>query len=388
MMSNIFKGTQFSSFVFDLTLKKDKSLAKFMKTMNEAQAIRKRVQQPIVFLPALLHQKGESSIYPNTISIIQGQSGVHKSGIAQLICSSLIKKTEHNQSLLGFELQESAADIHVLYIDTERNLVDQFPFAIQKILIQGGYNISDNPKNLHYISFVSIPRKERQDLLDTYLKYYTKTIHGHLVVVLDVSTDFLGDFNSVNDTMVLSDLMNMMINQHNVTFICVIHENPGSEKARGHFGTEMFNKASTVIQVADVKNDRGIVGNYQLNYKKNRNTKRLPTLYFKYDEENRGLVELDAESVKELLDSQKKMNQRAQVIKILESLFETKDNVFREETLVSIENNFGVKDRTAETRLNEVLKNEVIISKNGIPHKLMIRTVQKKHQYYLLPLNQ
>jgi hypothetical protein len=182
--------------------------------------------------------------------------------------------------------------------------------------------------------------------------------------------------------------MNMMINQHNVTFICVIHENPGSEKARGHFGTEMFNKASTVIQVADVKNDRGIVGNYQLNYKKNRNTKRLPTLYFKYDEENRGLVELDAESVKELLDSQKKMNQRAQVIKILESLFETKDNVFREETLVSIENNFGVKDRTAETRLNEVLKNEVIISKNGIPHKLMIRTVQKKHQYYLLPLNQ
>jgi hypothetical protein len=207
-------------------------------------------------------------------------------------------------------------------------------------------------------------------------------------VVLDVSTDFLGDFNSVNDTMVLSDLMNMMINQHNVTFICVIHENPGSEKARGHFGTEMFNKASTVIQVADVKNDQGIVGNYKLNYKKNRNTKRLPTLYFKYDEEIRGLVELDAESVKELLDSQKKMNQRSIVKQIIESHFEKQDNVLRQEVISSIEQELDIRDRTSGKILNDVLENEVIISKNGIPHKLMIRNVKSKHQYYLLPLNQ
>jgi hypothetical protein len=88
---NQLKGLPFSSYVFQLTVNDDPLLPRFLQTMREARLIRKRVEAPIEFMPALVMHKGEPSIFPNTISLIQGQSGVHKSGLAQLICACLIK---------------------------------------------------------------------------------------------------------------------------------------------------------------------------------------------------------------------------------------------------------------------------------------------------------
>jgi hypothetical protein len=356
--------------------------------MKEAQLVKHRVKQQIEFMPALLLHNGKAAIFPNTISIIQGQSGVHKSGIAQLICASLIKHPANIDFLLGFEVQGEVKDIHVLYIDTERNLADQFPFAMQKIITQAGYSISDNLTNFHFISFLSAPRKERPELLNLVLKDYTKRLNGHLVVVLDVSTDFIEDFNSVNDTMKLSDVMNNMINQHKVTFLCVIHENPGSEKARGHYGTEMSNKATTVIQVAENKQLKSPSPIYQLKYLKNRNTKRLPSIHFEYDEIERRLVTVKEEVIKDLQELNLIKATKEEVITVLESFFEMHECILRTDLLKLLMTQLDISKRTAEDRLKKFHKDESTIMKNGIPHILVFRDMQNKHQYYLSPLNQ
>jgi ribosome-binding factor A len=384
MMSNIFKGTQFSSFVFELTLNGHNSLIPhYIKTMREAQLVKHRVKQQIEFMPALLLHNGNAAIFPNTISVIQGQSGVHKSGIAQLICASLIKHPANINFLLGFEVQEEVKDIHVLYIDTERNLADQFPFAMQKIITQAGYSISDNLTNFHFISFLSAPRKERPELLNLFLKDYTQRLNGHLVVVLDVSTDFIEDFNSVNDTMKLSDVMNNMINQHKVTFLCVIHENPGSEKARGHYGTEMSNKATTVIQVAENKHLKSSSPIYQLKYLKNRNTKRLPSIHFEYDESERCLVTVKEEVIKDLQELNIIKATKEEVTKVFESFFEMDECIMRTALLKLLESELDISERTAIDRLSDFYKDEFPISKGGLTYKLCKRKVKQGDQYYL-----
>jgi len=387
VLINQLKGLPFSSFVFQLTIKDDPLLPRFLETMNETSQIRKRVEAPIEFMPALVMHKGEPSIFPNTISLIQGQSGVHKSDLAQLICACLIKNPNSTNCLLDFEVNDKIKDIHVLYIDTERNLADQFPFAMQKILVQAGYHISDNPSNLHYLSFLSTPRKERPDFLNMWLSYYTSQKLGHLVVVLDVSTDFIEDFNSVNDTMKLSDLMNNLINHHKVTFICVIHENPGSEKARGHYGTEMLNKATTIIQVSEEKhkvNERQL---YQLKYLKNRNTKRLPSIHFDYDERTKSLVEVDEDTLKALKDSHKMKANNAQMAEALRVIFQSEEKIMRQQLLIELQNELNIKERSAIDRLTEFYENENTVLINERTFILSRTNVGNSHQYYLKETN-
>ena len=58
-------------------------------------------------------------------------------------------------------------------------------------------------------------------------------------MVVDVTTDCIRDFNRSDDSLELIDLMNEAINTYDVTFLYLIHENPGASKARGHLGTEL-----------------------------------------------------------------------------------------------------------------------------------------------------
>ena len=45
---------------------------------------------------------------------------------------------------------------------------------------------------------------------------------------------------------------------YNIHIVVVLHENPGSDKARGHIGTELMNKAETVIALEVDKYDENI----------------------------------------------------------------------------------------------------------------------------------
>jgi len=76
--------------------------------------------------------------------------------------------------------------------------------------------------------------------------------------------------------MKLIDLLNSWINDFNATFICVIHENPGfNNKARGHLGTEIRNKASYQIQIAkEAKENDPSTEVFKISYKKIRIGKR------------------------------------------------------------------------------------------------------------------
>ena len=160
-----------------------------------------------------------------TINIIQGKAGVHKSRLAETFCSAFIKQPIHKNHLLGFKTNIMNRPT-VCYVDTERNLTEQFPFALQQILQKAGYNKEETPYHFDYISLLEIPRKDRFAALNEYLSYVRSKFDGHLVIVLDVVTDCIKDFNRSEDSMQLIDLMNESINKFNVTFIGLILKIP------------------------------------------------------------------------------------------------------------------------------------------------------------------
>ena len=58
------------------------------------------------------------------------------------------------------------------------------------------------------------------------------------------------------------DLPNSTINTYDITFLCIIHENPYQEKARGHLGTELINKSSTALSINIEKDSKEWIGSW------------------------------------------------------------------------------------------------------------------------------
>ena len=115
--------------------KPSESLTKIMLT---AEKIKKIKERDIRFADPILRQNENAVIFPHTINVIQGQAGVHKSRLAEFICAAMLKLHGFSAELLGYKRENFDANNTVVYVDTERNQSEQFPYALQNIQLKAG----------------------------------------------------------------------------------------------------------------------------------------------------------------------------------------------------------------------------------------------------------
>jgi len=342
----------------------------------------------IKFSEPIIMQQGNAVIFPHTINVIQGQAGVHKSRLAEMICSAILKRNNCNSELLGYIRRDDENTHDVIYVDTERNTSEQLPFALQSIQMKAGYEREDHPDCFKYLSLLQINRKDRFSALNEYLNYIRTTANRPMFIVLDVSTDCIEDFNKTDKSLELIDLMNIAINEHNVIFLCIIHENPNSVKARGHFGTELMNKASTVMQVGfekDASNhDTSIIC---VKYLKCRSTARHAPFHIMYNDAEKGLVLAKPGDVSALFNSRKLKATAEDLIEHLEMYLGDGTVMARMSLIDYLRNEFNAKDRTIEDRLKTIIDDnmELFDIKGNSCH--LQKVMQNKVIYYSLAPN-
>lgn len=359
--------------------------ANLQTVLTTKELLKERKANEIKFSEPVLKQGENAVIFPHTINVIQGQAGVHKSRLAENICAAFLKRFDCSNELLGFKRTSFNSTHTIVYVDTERNLSEQLPYALQSIQIKAGYDKADHPINFEYISLLQINRKERFAALNEYLNYIKQKTNNPLFIVLDVSTDCIEDFNKTDKSMELIDLMNMAINEHNVIFLCLIHENPKSDKARGHFGTELMNKASTVMQVGFEKdanqNDTDII---RVKYLKCRSTARHTPFYIKYSNEVKGLVLADASEVSGVINNRKHKASNEDMIEFIEMYLGDGTELKRIDLIEKLCKDFQAKERTIEARLKEIIATDLeIYNEQGQVCKLH-KEIREKVVYYKL----
>ncbi len=283
-------------------------LQSFQYILDSRTRLRARSTEEIVFADPILHFQDHGLIYSNTINLVQGKSGVHKSRIVEAVCACFLSNDPANPgNYIGFR-QGTRKRKKVIYVDSERNERDQFPYAIQQIKKMAGYHIRDQIPNFDFFSLIQVPRAERHAVLQQYLLQELETDPDtETLVVLDVVTDCVENFNDAQGSMQLTDFLNQQISHRNVTFICVIHENPGGgDKARGHLGTELMNKASSVLQIGFEKDATGKDSELiKVSILKNRVQARQQSVYMRFDSYLRALVLAESELIDNLSDSKR-----------------------------------------------------------------------------------
>ncbi len=360
--------------------------SRLLKILEEEQQIRYSISQTIEFPDPLITLNGQGFIYQNTINVIQGKAGSHKSRLTELLCSCMLADI-YGDKFLGFRSWVPDEGIKLIYADTERNLRDQYPYALQSIIRNADRSLLHPPKDLHHISLINTNRSERFEILELYLKYMRQKTDKHLFVVLDVVTDCIENFNDPNGTMRFIDFLNRMINNHGVTFLCVIHENPGSsDKARGHLGTEIMNKASMQLQIGYEKdrnqNDTDLI---RVKFLKTRMIKRPDPMYLTFSQEQKKLVLADDELVNQVnRDRQQKASMEEIGKSLVELLSEPTERQIALDSLTDLHN---CSISTVKSRLSNLFsQNSIIEDSSGKPFRIVQERSGKNLIYSRIPV--
>ena len=326
--------------------------SKLQKVLEAREKIFKRSLDTITFSTPLLTQiEGLGVIFPNTINVIQGKKGVHKSRLTETICACFLDRNSSTRHI-GFGSSEND-NFKLVYVDTERNQKDQFPFAMQQIRKRAGFNYNENPEDFDFISLINIKREDRFECLKNYVELKQNAHpNKHFIIILDVVTDCIENFNDPRESMKLVDLMNELINEKNVTFICIIHENPGGEKARGHLGTEIINKASQVMQISFDGDSKELI---IIKFLHSRNTKPLDPLFIAYDEESKGLITADNNLINKSHLSKQKVAPEHQVKAWIEKYTANMELFSKKELVEGLLNHFGCSERNIEERIKDLV---------------------------------
>ncbi|MBD2752025.1 hypothetical protein [Spirosoma validum] len=353
--------------------KADPQQAMLTRLLDKEKFIAVSATQPVVFSPPLISRDETGVVGRGTVNIIQGAFGSHKSRLAELLAALMLTINEGNDpQFLGFK-RASLERFCICYVDTERNLTEELPFAIQGIKLRAGYLLNDTPDQFRFTSIKGEERRNRFKAIETFIHHVREQTTLHLFCLIDVVTDAIGDFNDPKESMKLFDFLGNLCDNYNATFLLVIHQNPGTEKARGHAGTEAANKASTVLQIGLEKdangNDTELI---KLRYLKLRRGKRPDPLYLQFCKDSNGLVLAGADAIASHINYRKHkadaetvadrlMNlladgplTKGEVFKVLESEFEASNALIRERLKQVIEEQpYMTDDQGRSVRLGE-----------------------------------
>jgi hypothetical protein len=239
--------------------------------------------------------------YKGTINILQGKTGTHKSRIAELFVSLILQNDACNTDFIGFRVNYN--DLIAVYIDTERNLNEAVPLTIQNIREKAGYHKTSDIDNFYATSIKKFSRADRLEAVKVWLEYIRSITDKPIFAVLDVVTDCVLNYNDSGDTLLLFDFLGNMCDDCNATFLLLIHENPASEKARGHTGTEGGHKSDVQLQIGWNGDDTDIL---KLRFLKTRRSAKPQPIYLKYSDLAKGLVLADPDEVKKQNEVRKK----------------------------------------------------------------------------------
>lgn len=138
----------------------------------------------------------------------------------------------------------------VIYFDTE-----QSKYYVQKAVKRICTQVKQTePKNLHTFHLRSLAPYDRLQFIEA--EIYSNDKIGF--VVIDGIKDLITSINDESEATMIASKLLKWTEELNIHIVTVLHQNKSDNNARGHIGTELINKAQTVLSVTKAENDNNI----------------------------------------------------------------------------------------------------------------------------------
>lgn len=212
--------------------------------------------------------------------------------------SALVAASLANGQVLNYRANLPEGKRRILYVDTEQSRFHCHN-VLERILRLAGLPTNCDSENLDFICLREYSPVVRIQVID----FALEQDEGYGLVIIDGIRDLMLDINNAAESVAVINKMMEWSSRYNLHIHCVLHLNKGDNNVRGHIGTEMGNKAETVLvisksdlnpQVSDVRalhirekefkpfafsvNDEGLpvlVKEYSSNFEVNKSKRRM-----------------------------------------------------------------------------------------------------------------
>ena len=167
--------------------------------------------------------------------------------------SAIVAAALKNGTVLLYSAELPKDKRKILYVDTE-----QSPYhclkVMERILRMAGLPTDRDSEHLEFLALRKYTPKERIAAVEQAI-YNTPELG---LVVIDGIRDMVYDINSPGESTKVISLLMTWTGERNIHIHTILHQNKGDEHARGHIGTELSNKAETVLQVEKDEKNPGV----------------------------------------------------------------------------------------------------------------------------------
>lgn len=180
-------------------------------------------------------------------SLIIGKAKSRKSFFINIAVSTVLKKDKLLNQFKGALPDDKRK---VLYFDTE-----QGKYHVQLALKRVCKQISEDiPKDLKVYYLRSKKPSERLKIIEEII-YKTENLG---FVVIDGIKDLVTSINDEAEATMIASKLLKWTEELDIHIVTVLHQNKSDNNARGHIGTELINKAETVLSVTKNEQDKDI----------------------------------------------------------------------------------------------------------------------------------
>lgn len=187
-----------------------------------------------------------------TLGNFSASTGKAKSKKTFNVCA-IVASALTNSTVLSYIATLPEVKRKILYVDTE-----QSPFhcqrVLRRILLLAGLSSDSQPERLEFLSLRRYAPNVRLQIIEEAI-YKTE---GLGLVIIDGIRDLAYDINSPSEATNLITKLMQWTDERQIHIHTVLHLNKGDDNTRGHIGTELNNKAETVLQITKDEFDKDI----------------------------------------------------------------------------------------------------------------------------------
>lgn len=159
--------------------------------------------------------------------------------------SAIVASALSGKEVLKYRAKLPSCKKKILYVDTEQSKCHCHK-VLHRILKLAGLPTDQENDNIQFLVLREYTPEQRRDIIRWAL-YEDQNIG---LVIIDGIRDLIHDINNPSESLdIINELMRWS-SYYELHIHTVLHLNKGDDNTRGHIGTELNNKAETILQIS------------------------------------------------------------------------------------------------------------------------------------------
>jgi hypothetical protein len=337
-----------------------------VKPLDDYEHLRITKEKYIPHYEPVVKIGGKGIAARGNITGISAQVKAGKTAICSVILAGAISAKEYYDGFAQLTVEPNTKGKAVINGDTEQAEDDQ-QYNLNTILKR--VELERTPDFFLSYNLRQLSRKDYQQTLNAICESADARFNGIHLITIDGGADFCKSVNDDVEAGAVVEYFSHLAIKYDCPVIIVIHQNPGSDKERGHLGSEIQRKCYGLLSISKT----GDVSTLQVKVGRKAGTMDTPTINYSYDPE-RGY---HTECVAPDSDTKADEKRRAKFESIADAVFKGKKGLKYTDAVSAIMQVTSKGERTAKGMISDLAGWGYLNKKDDGSYRLSVQGAKK-----------